>query len=176
MSLIRMPRPSRSLRTATKWLTVVALVAVSAGAVVEGMYPGPQQPIPFSHYIHVTTKKLNCFFCHQYAATSSNPGMPPTEKCLLCHSVIATNFRPIRKITTYYERGEPIPWVRVYQLPDFVQFSHQPHIAKGFDCSVCHGNVKGMNRIREAYVINMNFCVSCHWKNKASSNCFVCHY
>ena len=137
---------------------------------------GPEQPIPFSHRIHVSTKQLNCFFCHDSAAVSSNAGMPSVEKCLLCHSVIATKWQPIAKITKYYENGKSIPWVRVNRVPDHVRFNHQAHIAKKTDCSKCHGNVKQMDRISEAHRFNMDFCIKCHWDNKAPSTCFTCHY
>ena len=65
---------------------------------------------------------------------STNPGLPPVEKCLLCHNVIATKFEPISRIHEYYNAGKPIPWVRVSGVPDFVHFSHQSHLAKGIDC------------------------------------------
>lgn len=137
---------------------------------------GPEQPIPFSHRIHVSTKQLNCFFCHNSAAVSSNAGMPSVEKCLLCHSVIATKWQPIAKITKYYQQEKSIPWVRVNRVPDHVRFNHQAHLAKRIDCSKCHGNVKQMDRISEAHRFNMDFCVKCHWKNNAPSTCYTCHY
>lgn len=149
------------------------------GVVVFGRYydpQPPQQPIPFSHHLHVTTKKLNCFFCHQYAARANYAGMPPVRKCLLCHGVIATRFWAIQRIKLYDLKHQGIPWVRVYKLPQFVHFSHQIHISRGVDCSYCHGNVRSMDRIREVNRFDMNYCVTCHWRNNASSDCFTCHY
>jgi hypothetical protein len=123
----------------------------------------------------VQTKELNCFFCHQYAANSLNPGMPPVAKCMLCHRIIASNFPPIAKIRWYYKRSAPIPWVRVGLVPDFVFFSHQAHIARGFDCSRCHGNVRLMDRIKQVRRFDMNFCVNCHRGNGVSIDCYMCH-
>ena len=40
-----------------------------------------------------------------------------------------------------------IQWNRVYTLPDFVRFTHKPHIAAGVQCQECHGDVKTMDRI-----------------------------
>lgn len=157
-------------------VSIVAIVIISTILIPQALQPGPAQPIPFSHHLHVTTKQLNCFFCHNTAAISKNAGMPPVRKCLLCHNVIAAKFRPIAKIHTYYNQNKAIPWVRVYRLPEFVQFQHQPHIARGFDCSECHGNVAQMDRITAVHQLNMRFCVSCHWKNKAPDSCFTCHY
>jgi hypothetical protein len=167
---------SRPPATATLMFVAAAMIAVAAGAKVRSLNPGPEQPIPFSHRIHVSTKNLNCFFCHPNATNSSNPGMPPVEKCLLCHNVIAPKFEPISLIHKYNSEGKGIPWKRVNQVPDFVHFSHQPHLAQGFDCSRCHGNVKEMDRISQAHVFNMDFCVTCHKQNKASVSCVTCHY
>lgn len=137
--------------------------------------PAPSQPIPFSHRVH-NTKNLNCFFCHPSATYSSNAGMPPVEKCLLCHNVIAAKFQPIAKIHSYFRKNESIPWVRVNRVPGFVRFSHQIHLARRFDCSECHGNVKEMDRIRQVHKFDMNFCVTCHWRNNGPDSCFACHY
>jgi hypothetical protein len=159
-------------------ITVVIILAIiTATSVVVGqLNPGPAQPISFSHRIHAGTKQINCFFCHPGATVSKNAGIPPVEKCILCHSVIASNFRPIAQVRGYYDRKEPIPWVRVGVVPDFTHFSHQPHLAKGFDCSRCHGNVKSMDRIKQVNTFNMKFCVDCHWQNNFSVSCFTCHY
>lgn len=162
---------------------VVLLMSAVAGiatlltvALAARFQPGPAQPIPFSHRIHVGTKHLNCIFCHPNTFNSANAGIPPVEKCLLCHDFIAPNFKPIARIQDYNRRGEGIPWVRVNQLPQFVHFSHKPHIAGGHDCSECHGNVKAMDRVKQVYTLDMNFCITCHRQNKVSVDCYVCHY
>lgn len=168
---------SRERRRALIVLLISLLIALTAGFGFAPSIQTPAQPIPFSHQIHVTTKQLNCFFCHNSAAISSNAGMPSVDKCLLCHSKIATRFPPIYQITAYAQAGKPIPWVRVNKVPEFVRFAHQPHIAKGVDCGQCHGNVSAMDRIRApSHAFNMNFCVQCHWKNGASADCSMCHY
>lgn len=163
-------------------VVVVLAVVASASIIVGRINPGPAQPVPFSHRVHADTKNISCFFCHSSALRSNNAGIPPVEKCLLCHDVIAVNFRPIAKIHDYKNRNEPIPWVRVDKVPDFVHFSHQAHLTnasksgKRFDCSACHGNVRQMDRIRQVYNLEMGFCVDCHWKNNFSTNCYTCHW
>lgn len=170
------PQISRPVKVAIL-LIAIAGVAVGLGSLaLASLNPGPRQPIPFSHRIHVETKKIDCFFCHQYAARSSNPGMPSVEKCLLCHNVIASQFPPIAKIRDYYRRGVGIPWVRVAQVPDFVRFSHQVHLARGVDCSRCHGDIRSMDRVKLVNRFDMNFCVTCHFRSGASVDCYVCHY
>lgn len=176
-------RPSLLDRFVPYWIRRSAWIGFGVllivGAAVFARYlpePTPAQPVPFSHHLHVTTKHLNCFFCHTSPDRSSNAGIPPVEKCLLCHNVIASRFSPIAKLRGYYQRNEPVPWVRVNYLPDFVQFTHESHLARRFDCSVCHGAVSMMDRLAPAHRFDMNFCVTCHWKNKGPDSCFVCHY
>jgi hypothetical protein len=158
------------------WVIALIFIATAYLFAASWLNPGPEQPVPFSHRIHVSTKNLNCFFCHPTAATSANAGIPPVEKCLLCHNVIAKDFQPISLIHGYYNKGEGIPWVRVNRLPDFVHFSHQPHIAKRVDCGTCHGDVSQMDRINPPHQFTMGYCVDCHKENKASRTCNTCHY
>ncbi len=175
--ICRPPMTIPSLIRATGIFLIVAGPIAVGGALIYDKYvPGPDQPVPFSHRIHVSTKKLSCFFCHPYAADSINPGMPPVEKCLLCHNVIATKFEPINRIHEYYDAGKPIPWVRVSGIPDFVHFSHQSHLARGIDCGHCHGDIKQMDRVKRVYDLDMHFCIDCHWRNNAPDSCFTCHY
>lgn len=162
-------------------LVMIPVTAILAwvAVLIFGRYftlPAPAQPVPFSHHVHVTTKNLNCFFCHPYATRSSNAGIPPVQKCLLCHKVIASRFSPIAKVVQYGAENKPIPWQRVYVVPDFVRFSHQAHLTKRFDCGVCHGNVAQMDRVGLAQKIDMNWCVTCHWRNKGPDSCYTCHY
>ncbi|MFB3881552.1 MAG: cytochrome c3 family protein [Armatimonadota bacterium] len=140
-------------------------------------YPvGPEQPLPFSHRIHAGVREINCFFCHSGADRSPVAGIPEVRKCLLCHNVIAAEFPPIKQLHGYYNRREPVPWVRVYQLPQYVHFNHEMHLAKGVDCRECHGDVKAMDRVSVAYTVDMGFCVDCHRKNGAKVDCTACHY
>jgi hypothetical protein len=174
--MMLIPKLPTSIRFILTAIIALAVIVGLRAALSSEYYRGPAQPIPFSHRLHASTKQINCFFCHQYASVSSNAGVPPESKCLLCHNVIASRFPPISQIARYKGLGQGIPWVRVNGLPDFVQFSHQCHIARGHDCSECHGNVKSMDRIVQVKRMDMNFCVTCHWQNKASVNCYICHY
>lgn len=165
------------------WVRGVILLglglAVAISAAVFARYylpPAPEQPIPFSHRFHVSSRKLNCFFCHPNATRAANAGVPSVRKCLLCHRVIIPKFPPVAKILEYERKREPIPWARVNRVAQFVHFNHQAHLARRFDCSECHGNVAAMDRVGQVHRFDMNFCITCHWRNKASDNCYVCHY
>jgi len=165
-------------RVARVAATVVALAAVGWLAYrVAYPYPvGPEQPLPFSHRIHAGVRGISCLFCHDGADRSPVAGMPEVEKCLLCHHIIIHDFEPIRKLHRYYNDNEPIPWVRVYRLPDYLHFNHEMHLANGVDCSRCHGDVKATDRVDVAYTIDMGFCVDCHRQHAAKVDCTACHY
>jgi len=136
---------------------------------------GPEQPIPFSHRVHNHVKKISCLVCHDQAMRSAVAGIPPVETCMLCHSRVIVTHPQIRKVRQHYFDKVPIPWERVYRLPDFVYFNHSVHLMRSIDCSRCHGDVSQMDRIEIAQPITMGFCISCHRENKATHDCFTCH-
>jgi hypothetical protein len=133
------------------------------------------QPINFSHKKHAGENGIECTFCHFYADKSTNASVPPVQKCMDCHSVIATDKPEIQKLTSYWNKKEPVPWLRVYALPEHVYFSHKRHIKKGIDCSVCHGDVKNTERIRQVRSLKMGWCVNCHRQFGGSTDCLTCH-
>lgn len=171
------------LRRKVRWLPVALsiLIALLFGVVIWGyifFWPtriGPEQPIPFSHRVHVHVKKISCLMCHDDVIRSSRAGIPPLETCMLCHSRIIVTYPPIRKLRGHYDRGEPVLWEKVYNLPDFVYFNHAVHIHRSIDCSRCHGNVSLMDRIELAIPHTMGFCIGCHRETGATTDCFTCH-
>jgi hypothetical protein len=154
-----------------------ALLGVAGVAVLVGMrlHPGPTQPIPFSHRLHAELKGISCLFCHSEVDRSAHPGMPPVEKCLLCHNVIIPEFEPIQVLHQAKREGKGVPWNRVNVVPDFVFFNHQIHVARGFDCGQCHGDIRNMDRVKQEHRFTMGFCVDCHKANQGPTNCQACH-
>jgi hypothetical protein len=83
------------------------------------------------------------------------------------------------------DRQQPIAWVRVHDLPDFVYFDHRAHVAAGVTCQECHGPVETMDRVRQEHSLSMGWCVNCHRDAtlhgvngkavKASTDCATCH-
>lgn len=137
---------------------------------------GPEQPVHFSHRVHVTDKQISCFMCHDGAANTKRAGVPPMQTCMLCHSRIITQHPEIQKVHESFNKKVPVHWKRVGEkLPDYVFFNHAVHISKKIDCNVCHGNVSEMDRVRQVNTFNMGFCVQCHKENNASTDCYVCH-
>ncbi|MBC62582.1 MAG: cytochrome C [Zetaproteobacteria bacterium] len=160
---------------------------------VQGYHP--DQPVPFSHKLHANDRNISCEYCHNAARRSTSAGIPPLNTCMGCHKVVNTDAEPIQYITEKYEKNEPIEWVKVHDLPDFVRFSHQVHVlAKGengenlLQCESCHGPVKTMAAVEQWAPLQMGWCIDCHNQEKipardgkpavpnASVSCNVCHY
>ena len=137
----------------------------------------PQQPIPFNHEAMVQ-KGMACLFCHVDATRSPAAGMPSMERCMGCHGTIYADHPAIQALASYWERGEPVPWTRVNQLPRFVYFSHRVHVNAGFNCEQCHGDVGHMQEARPVVRMNMGWCLSCHEQQPEAAqlrDCVVCH-
>lgn len=84
-------------------------------------------------------------------------------------------------------KAEGVDWIKVNDLPDFVFFDHSRHVNASVSCTVCHGPVATMSRIRQTSDLSMGFCVNCHREVNehglagdktlhASVDCVVCHY
>lgn len=166
------------------WL--IAGLAVAAGAVVAGLTllyilpldlhdRSPLQPLAFSHKLHAGDNGIHCLFCHSYAPKSPLAGIPAVADCRACHQFISPDAAEIRKLLAYWERQEPIPWVRVYDLPDHVYFPHMMHIRAKLDCSVCHGEVAAMEQITRSVSLKMGWCLDCHRQHNAGIDCLTCH-
>jgi hypothetical protein len=137
------------------------------------------QPIAFPHDIHAGVRQIDCQYCHFSAERSTAAGVPPVATCMGCHSYVSGTANPqeIERLRGYWERSEPIPWNRIYKLPDHVQFPHMRHIAAQVDCTECHGPVTEIGVIQEvAQPLTMGWCLNCHIQQGASRDCTVCHY
>ena len=174
-------------------LTVPALVTV----------PGaPHQPIFFSHLIHAGKYQIACQYCHADARRSEYAGLPSVERCMGCHKIIGAQDNPeIGKIHDYWRRGQPIPWVRIFKLPEFTYFPHKAHVRAGLECGTCHGPIERMRQVGgptgpslvndllnlvalkpPPRPLTMGWCVSCHRREndrpgvKAPLDCVTCHH
>ncbi len=144
-----------------------------------GVYQGykPKQPIEFNHAVHTQQNGINCEYCHSGASKSKVAGVPSASVCMNCHKAVASGPRTgeteIAKIyaavgwnpkTQKYENPpQPIEWVKVHNLPDFVFFSHQQHVNVGKqECKTCHGDVEKMTVARQVQPLTMGWCIDCH--------------
>jgi len=137
--------------------------------------PSPAQPIAFSHKIHAGDYQIDCRFCHRHAESSPVSGIPDLALCRACHLHIATESPAIKQLMGFWERQEPIPWVRIHQLPDYVYFPHMMHLRAKVDCSYCHGDVSAMVQLKRVAPLKMGWCLNCHRNNQASIDCWTCH-
>jgi hypothetical protein len=153
---------------------VLVLLVAGAGGTVGALmlYPrtpfgtGQQeqvaQPIQFDHRHHVVDDLIDCKYCHQTVDRAPSAGIPPTGLCLNCHSQVWNKSRLLDVVRASWFSGEPIPWVRVHKLPDFVYFNHAIHVNKGVGCVECHGRVDQMPAIEQVQPLTMGWCIECH--------------
>ena len=167
----------------TGWaIAGVVAVLLIAGGIYLSRRPQkaevPIQPVPFDHEV-MSSAGIQCLYCHADARRSAVAGMPSVAKCMGCHVSIKASSNSIEQVAAYWNRGAPIPWVRVNQLPRYVYFSHQAHVvAGGVNCEECHGDVAHMSEAQPIPNMTMGWCISCHEKQPNRTqlmDCIVCH-
>lgn len=151
------------------------LVGISASLFAQTSPPLRPQPIPFSHKTHLKFAQ-RCVFCHQVQASDGSMSLPAEAKCMQCHSAIAVKSPAIQTLARYFQEKKPVPWVPIYELPDYVYFSHQTHAGKSkIGCESCHGRVAERDVIAVEKPISMVACVDCHRSSGAPVKCNTCH-
>jgi mono/diheme cytochrome c family protein len=151
----------------------------------------PIQPIHYSHRIHAGSNGINCKYCHSAARVSKNAGIPSLNVCMNCHKNIAevsdTTATPdhskafydgeIQKLykavgwdqstQKYTGKTQPVKWVRIHNLPDFVYFNHSQHVTvAGIECQTCHGPVQTYEIQKQFAPLTMGWCINCHRKTE----------
>ena len=151
----------------------------------------PIQPIHYSHRIHAGDNEINCKYCHSSARVSKHSGIPSLNVCMNCHKNIAevaeTTATPeyskafydeqIQKLykavgwdqttQSYTGKTEPVKWVRIHNLPDFVYFNHSQHVTvAGIECQTCHGPVETYEIQKQFAPLTMGWCINCHRKTE----------
>ena len=79
-----------------------------------------------------------------------------------CHSMVRKDDPQLAVVRESYESGEPIPWVRIHKVPDYVYFNHSVHVNRGVSCVECHGRVDQMEIVHHDKPLSMGFCLECH--------------
>ncbi len=182
-------------------LAVLIFLALSSWSRQPAVAQASVQPIDFPHNIHVQTYKIDCQYCHADARRSEYAGLPSVTRCMGCHKITAADKPEIKKLAEYAAKNEPIPWVRVFKVPEFTYFPHKPHVRAGVRCQTCHGPVETMTTasgetgpsivndllnltgIRPAPPpLTMGWCIDCHREQnatrgaKAPLDCVTCHH
>ncbi|HVJ89887.1 MAG TPA: cytochrome c3 family protein, partial [Labilithrix sp.] len=122
----------------------------------------PEQPVKFDHRHHARDDGIRCEYCHEGALTGAFAGVPPTARCMNCHSQIWTSSPELSLVRNSYFTNAPIRWVRVHRLPDFVFFNHAAHTKHGVGCVTCHGRVDLMAQVSAVAPLTMRWCLDCH--------------
>lgn len=179
-----------------------------------GVYKGyqPEQPIHFSHKIHAGENKIDCQLCHSGAKYGKVSEIPSMNVCMNCHRNIseykgkymepgkdkafydaeiqkiyaATGWDPAKQ--QYTGKTQPVEWVRIHNMPDFVYFNHSQHVVAGEQaiitahnkknpndkidvvCKACHGKVDTMNVVKMANDFTMGWCIECHRTTEVDMN------
>ncbi|MDO5979411.1 c-type cytochrome [Flavivirga spongiicola] len=148
----------------------------------------PVQPIHYSHKIHAGDNGIDCKYCHSSARVSKTSGIPSLNVCMNCHksiyevapetlaegNKIGIDYNAeIQKLYAaagwddaeqkYTGNSQPVKWVRIHNLPDFVYFNHSQHVTvAGIECQTCHGPVEEMEVMYQHAPLTMGWCIECH--------------
>ncbi len=122
----------------------------------------PNQPVPYSHKLHVGELGLDCRYCHATVETSSTATVPPTQTCMNCHRLVQKDSAVLAPIRDSAASGRPMRWIRVHNLPDYVYFNHAVHVRAGVGCASCHGQIDQMVEVAQAEPLSMSWCLDCH--------------
>jgi hypothetical protein len=122
----------------------------------------PEQPVPFSHQLHVGQLGMSCVYCHTNVERSPHATVPNTQTCMNCHQTIKTNSPLLSPVRESFAKGTPVEWKRVHRLPDYVYFNHAQHVNRGVGCVSCHGQVNEMAVVVHEKPLSMSWCLSCH--------------
>ena len=132
----------------------------------------PVQPIPYSHALHAGELGMDCRYCHTTVESTAHAWIPPTQTCAGCHTNIHPNKSAdpanpdpkdkLAKLVLARESGNPLPWVRIHDLPDYAYFNHSAHVQRGVGCTSCHGRVDRMEEVYQHERLSMSWCLACH--------------
>ncbi|MBI2370462.1 MAG: cytochrome c3 family protein [Deltaproteobacteria bacterium] len=157
---------------------VVAVIVVVGGVLfAQRLEPAVRQPIQFNHAKHIA-QGLECAACHQYVKEQTFAGLPTVETCMMCHSAPQTKSPEEEKVRQFAEKGQGIPWQRLYRMPGHVFFSHRRHVSVAkVECQTCHGAMAQATTPPSRPLVNqsMSWCLACHEKRQASVDCVACH-
>ena len=140
---------SMNLRNKTVRILVLLAAAVATGTLAYALSNArkgyePRQPILFRHtrmagapvwqtndkgeQVNVGGFGIPCVYCHTMPYKGRHSTVPSTAVCMNCHTSVGLNKEWVLKMKDYWDRGEPIPWVKVHDLPDFVYYDHAAHV------------------------------------------------
>lgn len=138
---------------------------------------GVEQPIEFSHRLHVEDLALGCDTCHQFYATQARSGLPDADTCGFCHLEAQGESAEEARLVALLEEGEPLRWQSLFRQPAHVFYSHSRHVTvAGLECERCHGDIAHTEAPpRRVERLTMELCIDCHESGGARTDCTACH-
>ena len=139
--------------------------------------PAPVDEVPFDHRIHAGDCGIPCLSCHADAVRAPAAGIPSGKKCMGCHKFVAKERPAVQVLAARVRADQPLRWTRVFELPDFVYFTHRVHLhfREPIACSQCHGDVASMRVVTQDEPFTMGRCLTCHEDKDVRHDCVVCH-
>ena len=149
----------------------------------------PDQPIPFSHRLHAGEMGIDCRYCHANVEKSPHATVPPSQICMNCHSQVKKDSPKLKPLYDRYTKfleeetvvigtgrthktatvkkenagyKDPLPWLRIHNVPDYAYFDHSAHLRAGVGCASCHGRIDQMEVVRQVQSLSMGWCLECH--------------
>lgn len=125
---------------------------------------------------------MACAACHRGTASETWAGIPSLDDCLSCHA-----FDPpgraasddVGRLRAAAREGRPSGWGGLYRLAPHARFSHRAHEHARLACAECHGETgrapvsrRENPRLGEEL---MDWCLDCHARKQASTECLACH-
>ena len=127
------------------YIGVLIAYGVSPEAIRIGYQP--EQPVPYSHALHVGELGLDCTYCHTAVTESAHAAIPPVATCMNCHAGIRAESDKLLPVREAFASGAPLAWVKVHDLPDYES---------------CHGRIDRMEVVYQAEALTMEWCLECH--------------
>jgi menaquinone reductase, multiheme cytochrome c subunit len=155
-------RPLAGALAAMVPLYLVGMVYYAGSPQTTDVGYAPKQPVPYSHALHAGDLGIDCRYCHTTVETAAFAALPPTQTCMNCHTSIAPESDKLLPVRESYTTGDPMRWVKVHDLPDYVYFDHSAHVARGVGCVSCHGRVDKMEQVTQVERLSMGWCLECH--------------
>ena len=122
----------------------------------------PEQPVPYSHAVHVGQLGMDCRYCHTTVEEAGFAAIPATRTCMNCHTGIHYQSNNLTAVRESWTSGKPVEWIKVHDLADYSYFNHSAHINKGVGCYSCHGRIDQMEVVWQDQPLNMAWCLECH--------------
>jgi hypothetical protein len=122
----------------------------------------PEQPVPYSHSLHAGQLGIDCRYCHDTVDRAAHAAIPPTATCMNCHQRIRPDSARLLPVRESFATSDPVEWIKVHDLPDYVYFNHSAHVTRGIGCVSCHGRIDQMEVVYQEEPLSMSWCLDCH--------------